>query len=158
MKAKGTLLDATLRVYLEGEKRLEKDPHRSGSYCPLELAAAITLQAHRAGVPIIAGTDGVAPAADPWPEVFDEIDLLAGKAGFTPAEALRSATVEAAKAMGRSEEIGTIQPGKLADFVLLADDPTKDLAALRSVRLVVKRGTSYRREDFKPLTDAELQE
>ena len=158
MKAKGTVFDVTLRVYQEGEKRLEKDPHRTGSYCPLELAASITEQAHRAGIPISAGTDGEAPASDPWPEVFDEIDLLVAKAGFTPAEALRSATIGSARAMQREADLGTVQPGKLADFVLLGGDPTKDLAALRSVKLVVKRGTAYSRESFKPLTDEELAE
>ena len=158
MKAKGTMLDATLRVYQEGEKRLEKDPHRSGSYCPLELAASITAQAHRAGIPVSAGTDGVAPAAEPWPEVFDEIKLLADKAGFTPAEALQSATLQSARAMGRGEELGTVQKGKLADFVLLAADPTQDLGNLRSLTLVVKRGAAYPREGFKPLTPQELGE
>jgi imidazolonepropionase-like amidohydrolase len=158
MTAKGVMLDATLRVYREGEKRLEKDPHRSGSYCPLELAASITAQAHRAGVSVSAGTDGVAPAAEPWPEVFDEIALLAANAGFTPAEALQAATVESARAMGREADLGTVQPGKLADFVLLGEDPTKDLAALHSVRLVVKRGTAYPREGFKPLTEEELRD
>ena len=158
MRAKGTLLDATLRVYQEGEKREEKDPHRSGSYCPLELAAAITAQAHRAGIPVSAGTDGVAPANDPWPELFDEIDLLAGRADFTPAEALQAATVVSAKAMGREADLGTIQPGKLADFVLLGEDPTKNLAALHTVRMVVKRGTVYPREAYKPVTAEELGE
>lgn len=156
MKAKGTMLDATLRVYQEGEKRLEKDPHRSGSYCPLELAASITAQAHRAGIPVSAGTDGVAPAAEPWPEVFDEIGLLAGKAGFTPAEALQAATIESARAMGRSADFGTVEKGKLADFVLLSADPTQDLGNLKSVTLVVKRGASYPRDGFKPLTPQEL--
>ena len=156
MKAKGTLFDVTLRVYQEGEKRLEKDPHRTGSYCPLELAASITAQAHRAGIPISAGTDGEAPAANPWPELFDEIELLVAKAGFTPAEALHAATVESARALGRDADLGSVQPGKLADFVLLGADPTQDLAALRTVRLVVKRGTAFPRDGFKPLTEAEL--
>ncbi len=158
MKEKGTMLDATLRVYQEGEKRLEKDPHRSGSYCPLELAASITAQAHRAGIPISAGTDGVAPASEAWPEVFDEIKLLADKAGFTPAEALQAGTLQSARAMGWEEDLGTVQKGKLADFVLLSADPTLDLANLRRVRLVVKRGAAYPRENFKPLTPQELGE
>jgi imidazolonepropionase-like amidohydrolase len=156
MKAKGTLFDVTLRVYQEGEKRLEKDPHRTGSYCPLELAASITAQAHRAGVAISAGTDGEAPASNPWPELFDEIELLVSKAGFTPAEALHAATVESARAMGREADLGSVQAGKLADFVMLGGDPTKDLAALHTVKLVVKRGKDFPREGFTPLTAAEL--
>ncbi len=156
MKAKGIILDATLRVYAEGEKRLEKDPHRSGSYCPLELAEAITAQAHRAGVVVSAGTDGEAPAESPWPELFDEIDLLVSGAGFTPSEALEAATRDSARTLGRSTDLGTVQPGKLADFVLLQEDPTKASNALRSVKLVVKRGKSYAREAFKPLTAEEL--
>lgn len=158
MKAKGIMLDATLRVYEEGEKRLEKDQHRSGGYCPLELTAAITAQAHKAGIAVSAGTDGTAPASDPWPELFDEIRLLADKAGFTPAEALQAASLQSARAMGREADFGTVEKGKLADFVLLAADPLKDLGNLRTVIAVVKRGISYPREGFKPLSPQELGE
>jgi imidazolonepropionase-like amidohydrolase len=152
MKAKGIILDATLRIYREGEKR----PSRSGGYCPLELAASITAQAHRAGVPVSAGTDGTAPAGEAWPELFDEIALLVQEAGFTPAEALSAATLQSARAMGREAELGTVQPGKLADFVLLREDPTKDVAALRTTIIVVKRGVAFRRDAFKPVTQEEL--
>jgi len=138
MKAKGTVLDATLRVYREADKR-------PGAYCPQELAAAITAQAHRAGVTVIAGTDGTAPPDAKWPELFDEIALLVKEAGFTPKEALLAATSQSAKAIGRGSETGSVEAGKLADFVLLREDPTKDVAALQSVRLVVKRGAQFER-------------
>jgi imidazolonepropionase-like amidohydrolase len=138
MKKRSIALDATLRVYREADKR-------PGTYCPSELADAITAQAHRAGVTVIAGTDGQAPADAAWPELFDEIGLLVEKAGFTPAEALLSATSQAANAIGRGKDFGTVEAGKLADFVVLREDPTKDPAALKSVELVVKRGAEFRR-------------
>ena len=156
MKAKGTILDATLRVYQEGDKRMKTNPQPNGAYCPLELAAAITAQAHRAGVAISAGTDGEAPPSDPWPELYDELDLLVAQAGFAPAEALSAATLQSARAMGRDAELGTLAPGKLADFVMLAEDPTRDLAALKSLKIVVKRGTQFARDAYKQPTKEEL--
>jgi imidazolonepropionase-like amidohydrolase len=154
MKARGTILDATLRVYREGEKRAK----RTGAYCPLELAAAITAQAHRAGVAVAAGTDGTAPAGEAWPELFDEIALLVTEAGFTPSQALSAATLQSARTLRREGELGTIAPGKLADFVLLREDPTADVAALRTVTLVVKRGREYPRDGFVPVSKKELGE
>ena len=154
MRDRGMLLDATLRVYQEGEKRA-----RAGgapAYCSLDLAAALTAQAHRAGVEISAGTDGDTEAGAPYPGLFDELELLVGKAGFKPAEAIRAATLIGAKAMGQEADIGTIAAGKLANMVVLTRNPLTDIANMRSVAMTVKRGRVYRREDFKPVTAEEL--
>jgi imidazolonepropionase-like amidohydrolase len=154
MKRRGMLLDATLRVYQEGEKRAKAGG--PPAYCSLDLAATLTRQAHRAGIEISAGTDGDTGAGAPYPGLFDELELLVAKAGFTPAEAIRAATLTGAASMGAAAEMGTIVPGKLADMVVLARDPLADIANMRSVTLTVKRGRAYPRGDFRAVTEEEL--
>jgi len=105
MRAEGILLDATLRVYREGERRAT--PQRP-AHCSLDLAARLTAQAHRAGVLVSAGTDGDTAAADPYPSLFEELELLVRRAGFTPLEAIRSATQIGAMTMGQGQNRGVI--------------------------------------------------
>jgi imidazolonepropionase-like amidohydrolase len=158
MKAQGTILDPTLRVYAEDAERFAKNPKGRTPFCGLELAASLTRQAFRAGVPLSAGTDGIAPAADPWPTVYDEIALLVGKAGLTPAEAIQAATQTGARAAAQAADMGTIAPGKLANMIVLARDPLADIENLKSLELTLKRGRAYPRADFRPLTQHDLED
>jgi imidazolonepropionase-like amidohydrolase len=88
---------------------------------------------HEAGVPIVAGTDG-------WGiELVREIELY-NQAGFTPAEALQSATIIPARMVGADKRTGSIAVGKEADVVLVDGDVSKDLGALRRVVTVVSDG------------------
>ena len=95
-------------------------------------------RAHRAGVPIAAGTDGGTPF-NPHEDLATELELLV-KVGLTPAQALLSATSVAASVLGLSDEIGTVEPGKRADLVVLGADPLADIGAVRDVRLVISAG------------------
>ena len=69
------------------------------------------------------------------------------QAGLTPAQALRAATGTAADILGRAD-LGRVQPGAVADLLVVAGDPTTDVRATRDVRLVVQGG--------RPLTPAAL--
>jgi hypothetical protein len=158
MKAQGTLLDPTLRVYAEDAERIAKDPKARPPLCPLDLAAALTRQAFRAGVPLSTGTDGIAPASDPWPTVYDELDLLVSKAGLTPAQAIHAATEVGARAAAQAADMGTIAPGKLANLTVLSRDPTADIENLKSLEITIKRGRAYPRADFKPPTEQDLRD
>jgi len=89
---------------------------------------------HKAGVAIVAGTDSLGGFA-----LVRELELYV-EAGIPPAEVLRMATLGAATAAGEGERLGSIEPGKLADLILVDGDPSADPAALRSLRLVVKDG------------------
>lgn len=135
----GSLLDATLSVYApKGTPR-----------CQIELAGEITRAAHRAGVKIIAGTDTDGQGDDPYPIVDHELQRLVQHAGLTPNEAIMSATANAAIAVGRQGDIGTLETGKFANMVFLTKDPLQDIGNVRSVTLTVKRGKHYAREDYK---------
>jgi imidazolonepropionase-like amidohydrolase len=158
MKAQGTLLDPTLRVYAEDAERIARNPKGRPPLCPLDLAVALTRQAFRAGVPLTTGTDGVAPASDPWPTVYDELSLLVTKAGLTPAQAIHAATEVGARAAAQAADMGTIAPGKLANLIVLGRDPTADIENLKSLETTIKRGRAYPRADFKPPTDQELRD
>lgn len=63
--------------------------------------------------------------------------------GIPASEILQIATLSAARVMKRDRELGSIQPGKLADLVLVAGDPTQDILAVRNTNLVVKDGVIF---------------
>ncbi|WP_380878975.1 hypothetical protein ACFB49_19620 [Sphingomonas sp. DBB INV C78] len=65
------------------------------------------------------------------------------KAGMTPAQILKRATFDMAHYLGRDQQFGSIEKGKMADFFLIPGDPTKDLKAIKSIAMVVKDGTIY---------------
>lgn len=81
------------------------------------------------------------------------------KAGFTPAEILARATFEAADYLGLGAELGSIEPGKQADFFLVPGNPLDDLKAIKTIRLVSKGDTVYFPSEIypyfgiKPFTD-----
>jgi hypothetical protein len=92
---------------------------------------------HRAGIPLVAGTDAM-----PGFTLHRELELYV-KAGIPPGEALRIATWNGAKYTRTLDRLGSITPGKLADLILLEDDPTKDISAIRRIGLVMKEGVLY---------------
>jgi imidazolonepropionase-like amidohydrolase len=147
MARRGTILDATLHVYREVEAAARKQ--RKPPLCTVALAGKLTNQAWRAGVSISSGTDGDTPAGEPWPALFDELELLHRAAGLTPMAVLQAATLNGAKAMGEEGEMGTITPGKLANLVVLAKNPLDDVANFRSLVMTVKRGREYDRAEFE---------
>jgi imidazolonepropionase-like amidohydrolase len=152
MKAHGTILDATLWVYEEMAKAHAAEPKSPAPYCSADLAAKLLNQAYRAGVMIAAGTDGFAPWQEPYVSLDDEVALLVRKAGMSPADAIRSATLVGAKTVGKANEMGTLEPGKLANFVVLAKNPLDDVSNLKTVTLTVKRGVRFRRAEYRPIT------
>jgi cytosine/adenosine deaminase-related metal-dependent hydrolase len=91
---------------------------------------------HRAGVPLVAGTDEIEGFA-----LHRELELYT-MAGIPAGEALRIATWNGAKYSRTLADRGSIEPGKLADLVLVDGDPVKDITALKRIALVVTQGRS----------------
>ncbi|MFN8580013.1 MAG: amidohydrolase family protein [Gemmatimonadaceae bacterium] len=104
---------------------------------------AIVGMLHRAGVTIVPGTDEGVPGFS----VYREVELYA-RAGMSAMDALRAATAVSARAMGLQARTGTIEPGKTADLIVLDGNPLDDVANVRRVRLVMKRGVLYRTADI----------
>jgi hypothetical protein len=159
MKERKIILDATNYVYETIEQMRARDPQNAPPppYCSSKLAELLTAQAYKKGVLISAGTDSFAPPEDPYPAVQGEIEILVRKVGMMPMDAIRSATLISAMAMGRQSEMGTLEPGKLANIVFLAANPLEDIGAVRQIVLTVKRGGQYPRKDYTPITKAEVE-
>lgn len=93
---------------------------------------------HRAGVPIVAGTDQAVPGFS----LYRELELYV-QAGFTPMEAIQSATSVPARIMHMNRETGTLEKGKAADLIVLGRDPLTSISNLRSVEKVITGGVLY---------------
>jgi hypothetical protein len=98
---------------------------------------------HRAGVPLLAGTDSPEPHVTPGVSLHEELERLV-ESGLTPAEALRAATLNNATVLRQEANLGSIAVGKLADIVLLTDDPLDDVRNTRRIELVVRGGLVVR--------------
>tara|TARA_B100000780_G_scaffold109667_1_gene76691 strand:+ start:10614 stop:12692 length:2079 start_codon:yes stop_codon:yes gene_type:complete len=95
---------------------------------------------HRAGVPIVAGTDNVIPVYS----LYLEIETYHRLAGLTALEAIKTATINSAKAMGLDSETGTLEIGKEADIAILNKNPLDNISNIRTVTAVVTNGNYYK--------------
>ena len=93
---------------------------------------------HQAGIPIVPGSDTGLPGYG----LLRELELYV-QAGFTPLEAIQSATIVSARAMQLDRDSGTVEPGKRADLILVDGDPLANISDLRKVSRVVTNGRMY---------------
>jgi imidazolonepropionase-like amidohydrolase len=108
----------------------------------------MTLAMHRAGVPLMAGTDTAAGVyVIPGFSLHQELELFV-KAGLTPMEALQTATLNPAKFLGRTRDLGTVAKGKFADLVLLDANPLADIRNTQKISAVVLGGRYFSRADL----------
>jgi hypothetical protein len=113
---------------------------------------------HRAGVPLIVGTDAMGyPWIAPGSSLHRELALLV-ESGLSPYEALRAATVVPARFLGRADEFGTIAPGTRADLLLVDGNPLDDLGRLQRPAGVMTRGRWFTRDELTAMLRAMTQE
>ncbi len=177
LKAHNTVIDPTLAIF-EMFMRTGKRPFESFEPGVAKVAPALSTQLrnagpgparaeigearfavllksvaalHRAGIPIVVGTDQTVPGHS----VHREMELYV-EAGFTPMEALQSATLIPARAMRVDGEVGTIEPGKRADLVVLGANPLENISNIRKTERVMQAGVFYdcaslwKSVDFQP--------
>ena len=102
----------------------------------------------RAGVPFLAGTDTAAGVhVFPGFSLHQELEYFV-KAGFTPLEALQTATLNPAKFFRRTADLGSVEKGKLADLVVLDANPLEDIHNTRRIRAVVLAGRFLSRQQL----------
>jgi imidazolonepropionase-like amidohydrolase len=112
---------------------------------------AIVGALHHAGIPIVAGTDQTVPGYS----LYREIELYV-QAGFTPMEAIQSATIVPARVMGLDKLLGTVEVGKRADLIIVDANPLESIHNIRKVEFVITNGVMYncaelwRSVGFKP--------
>jgi hypothetical protein len=109
-----------------------------------QLAMDNVRQAHQAGVKLVAGTDAGDSYVFPGFAIHDELVELV-RAGLTPAAALRSTTIDAARFSGHAHEFGSVEVGKVADLVLLDGNPLLDIRHTRRIRAVFFNGQYFDR-------------
>ncbi len=105
---------------------------------------------HRAGVRFLAGTDAPLRNSPPGFGLHEELTLLA-RGGLLPIDVLRSATLEPARYLGTLDSLGTIEPGKLADLVLLDANPLTDIRNTRRIAAVIANGRMLDAKDREKL-------
>ena len=104
----------------------------------MDVFLKITGALHRAGVPIVAGTDvGV-----PGHTLHRELELYV-KAGMTPLEAIQAATIVPARVMKLDGEVGTLEAGKRADLLILDANPLDNISNIRKIRSVMTQGRLF---------------
>ena len=140
MAARHTILVPTLYLpthYLEHRNQFDFDPNTWDFFRQLQAKnVGNARHAREAGVSIVCGSDAVAGLHG---QNARELEWLV-KAGLTPSEAIRAATLDAAALLGMQDRVGEIKPGMAADIIAVSGDPVGDVTSLRHVAFVMKGG------------------
>jgi imidazolonepropionase-like amidohydrolase len=144
MRENGTFLVPTLMVYelLAHDESLPISISRAANRATVALERTLRM-AQNADVPIVMGTDSGMVLHDKcrsW-----ELELMVKK-GLTPLESIQAATINAAKCLGLEDQIGSLEPGKSGDLLVIEGNPLEDIRVLQEkqyVKLVMKEGKVY---------------
>jgi imidazolonepropionase-like amidohydrolase len=101
-----------------------------------------------AGIPIVMGTDAGNPLTLHGPSVYAEMEAMQA-AGLTPMQVIVASTHNGADAMGRLKDAGTVERGKVADLLVLGADPSRDVAAFRELRAVMRGGVLHQQSELR---------
>lgn len=102
---------------------------------------------HEAGITVALGTDSGNPMTIHGSAILRELELMR-KAGMPAMEVIVAATRNAARVMGR-DDLGTVEPGKLADILVLNANPLEDLSAFNRIEWIIRGGVVHSREDLR---------
>jgi imidazolonepropionase-like amidohydrolase len=106
----------------------------------------------QAGVDFLAGTDVLNPYCFPGFSLHDELTLLV-EGGLSPMEALQAATLNPARFLGKEQDLGTVEKGKIADLVVLAANPLEEIGNSRKIEAVVTGGKLHSKAELQKMLD-----
>ncbi len=134
------------QVVLESIKQLWQDPgtDRLERFEP-RLESLRRLR--ELGGRVALGTDAGNPAVFHGLAVHRELELMV-RSGYSPLEAIVAATLTAAEKLGVERDHGTVEPGKVADMVILSADPLRDISNTHKIEVVIKSGVVHKREEL----------
>ncbi|NUM68775.1 amidohydrolase family protein, partial [candidate division KSB1 bacterium] len=147
MKQHGTYLVPTITAGKSVADSAQIEGYYSAVVVPKALAVGPVIQqtfakAWKAGVPIAFGTD-----AGVFRHGRNAVEFqYMVEAGMPPMAAIKSATYHAAKLLGRLDDLGTLEAGKIADVIAVAANPLQDIKALQHVVFVMKEGVVYKND------------
>ena len=122
----------------------ESEEERAGYIGAFDFIMSVLRELHRQGVLLVPGTDlGGSFFYHRELELFEQL-------GLSPAEVLKRASWDMAEYLGQSEDLGSIEKGKYADFFLVPGDPTADLSQIRQIRMVLSNGVVYFPDEIYP--------
>lgn len=122
----------------------------AGCRLHLDHAKAFIGKAEKAGAKIVTGSATPTPGVGPGTGLLREIELLI-EAGLTPAQALNAATIEAARCLKKDQDLGSLEPGKKADLLIVQGNPFEAITALKEIRWVIQGGRLVKREEIPGL-------
>jgi len=144
-------VDATLAVF---ERRADKPDAKATPKASATRAAGFrkmleaTRRAHEAGARIVVGGHSHVPFAARGEAVWREMELLA-EAGLTPMQVIQAATANGAAFLKRERELGTLEAGKLADLIVVAGDPSRQVSDIRRIERVMAGGRWIERNRYQ---------
>jgi imidazolonepropionase-like amidohydrolase len=139
---------ATLDAALVPADRMAARQQRAEHFTHVTRANLKTLV--NAGIPIATGTDAGNPLTLHGPAIYAEMEAMQAS-GMTPMQVIVASTATASRAMGLDKQVGTIEKGKDADLVIVAGDPSVDVANFRKIRYVVRSGVMRDMTDLHAL-------
>jgi imidazolonepropionase-like amidohydrolase len=104
-------------------------------------------KAYDADIPIAVGTDAGNPGTLHGVSIYDEMEAMQ-RAGIPAEDLILMATQNGAKAMQRDKDIGTLEAGKIADIIVLNEDPSEDISNMRSITKVMIKGNVKKIEEI----------
>jgi imidazolonepropionase-like amidohydrolase len=124
----------------EYKEKVRNNPNTSKEASALQIALKNVKRVHDAGIPLAMGTDsGAQPIRVQGFSEHNELELLV-KAGLTPLQVITVATKNGAALLRVSDQLGTLEPGKKASFIVLDKNPSKDILNTRTIHAVWKNG------------------
>jgi len=124
----------------EYKEKVRGNPNTAKEVAALQIALKNVKRVHDAGIPLALGTDsGAQPVRVQGFSEHNELELLV-KAGLTPMQAITIGTKNGAALLRAGDQLGTLEPGKKASFIVLDKDPSNDILNTRTIHAVWKNG------------------